>query len=183
MHRRYKAFDPDSKVIGQAIIAFSECTKADKIEPLLIKHGFTNIDPNAWYSVQTWLDILNDLTTPSNDNPMFDFISVGMKVGEIIRLPPEYDELAFVDALIKSGGRGYYMCHQGNVGKHSISQVSDQHIQVHINCPYPDDFMFGVYYAFAHRFKSPDKNITIAYDLSQPRRDDGGKITIINIMW
>jgi hypothetical protein len=55
---RYKSFDPDAQVVGQAMLGFRAAADQEMIEPLLEKYGLTDIQRDQWYPLQTWLDIL-----------------------------------------------------------------------------------------------------------------------------
>lgn len=184
MLQRYVSFDPNAEVVGRSILAFVQCTQSEEIAPYLEKYGLASVDPNAWYPVQTWLDVLSDIARQTATlDTMYDFVSIGMKLADVVPLPSEYTKVPFNEALMASGGKGYQMNHRGNVGEQTVTQIGDKHIQVRIRTPYPDDMFYGVYYGLARRFMPSGTNFTVAYDDSLPRRDQGGEVTVLNLVW
>jgi hypothetical protein len=126
MAGKYQAFDPNSEAIGSSLLGFIQCIRSKDIGPYLEKHGLTNIDPNGWYPVQTWLDVLSDLAEERPGQVMFDFVSVGMAVAAVIPLPEEYyASLPFEEALLASGGSGYKRNHRGDAGRRASHQDYD----------------------------------------------------------
>jgi hypothetical protein len=184
MAGKYQAFDPNSEAIGSSLLGFIQCIRSKDIGPYLEKHGLTNIDPNGWYPVQTWLDVLSDLAEERPGQVMFDFVSVGMAVAAVIPLPEEYyASLPFEEALLASGGSGYKRNHRGDAGEHSVEKVGEHHIKITIRTPYPDDLLYGVYYGLSRRFLPPGHHFTLQYDEETPRRDKGGEVTIMHLTW
>jgi hypothetical protein len=185
MAGRYQAFDPVSEVIGQAMLGFIRCAKYGEIYPFLEKHGLTNIDPDRWYLVQTWLDVLSDLAEARPNQAMSDFVSVGMAIAEVAPMSPVYDDgMPFGDAMVASSGGGYLRGHRGgDVGGHSAKKIDDNHIIVTTRTPYPDDVVYGVLYGMARRYLPDDASFTVKYDTETLRRDHGGEVTIFHIAW
>lgn len=182
MAGKYQAFDPNSQAIGTALLGFIQSARHKDLMPYLEKHSLTHIEPHKWYPVQTWLDVLSDLSEERPGETMFDFISVGMGIAKVVPLPEEYQSLPFEEALLASGGRGYKMNHRGDVGEHTIKKVGDNHITITIRTPYPDDLMYGVYYGLALRFLSSDTRFAFHYD-ERMRRDHGADVTVIHVIW
>lgn len=58
----FVAGKPNTEVIGQVVISFSENLESDVIAPILPKHGLDNIQPDQWYSHQAWMNLLKDLS-------------------------------------------------------------------------------------------------------------------------
>jgi hypothetical protein len=181
---KFTAFDPDSEVSGRSVLAFIHCTKYEEIAPYLEKQGLLEVDPDLWYPVQAWLDVLRDIAEEAEGlDMMFDFISIGMKIGEMAPLPPEWAELPLKDALLASSGAGYRMNHRGDVGEIAAREIGDRHIQIMFRTPYPDDLFYGTYYGIAQRFMPANLSFNLSYDPSEPRGDDGGERTILNLTW
>lgn len=180
MASKYQAFDPDSQAIGSSLLGFIRCVRHEVMQPYLEKHGLTDIDPKKWYPVQTWLDVLGDLSEERRGESMFDFVSVGMGIAEVIPLPPEYSSLPFGEALAASGGSGYKMNHRGDVGEHTVKKEGDKHFIITIRTPYPDDLLYGVYYGLARRFLPSGRHFTLRYD-EKARRDKGADVTIMHL--
>jgi hypothetical protein len=178
---KYTAFDPQSQVIGQSTLAFVQCVNSDEIRPFLAKHGFSQIEPDQWYPLQAWLDVLSDISTQGT-NAMFDFVSVGMKISELALLPPQMFQMPFEEAFLQFSTSGYYMNHRGNVGEVSIERVSPGHLRTTLRTPYPDDFLYGIQYGAARRFMPQAQPFTLEYDPNLPSREQGGETTVLHLI-
>lgn len=153
----YTSFDPEAKVIGQAMLGFSAVVEAKEMVPLLIKHGLTDVQPDQWYPLQKWLDLLTDLSqTPDKMSTMLIFIDIGSKVANNIFLPEEVlafiRQNGFVAFMVASASATYYRDHQGYVGKHQVEKISANHFKMTLQTPYPPDFWYGLCHGLAARF-------------------------------
>lgn len=179
---KYKVFDPHSEVIGQSVLAFIQCVNKDEIQPFLKKQGLTRIEPDRWYPLQTWLDVLSDIAT-GGGNAMFDFVSVGMKISEVAPVPPEMSQVPFETAILQFSPVAYRMSHRGDAGEMTLELVEAGHIQSAFRTPYPDDFLYGIQYGGVRRFLPHGKQFVVEYDENILRRDHGGEITITHLRW
>ncbi len=181
MSKYFESFDLNAEVIGQNMSAFVECINKDHILPFLEKHGLSQIDPQTWYPLQDWLNVLNDMLDAGG--AMFDFVSVGMKIADTAVYPPEVEGLPFADFVMMIP-QVYQMQHRhGDVGEEQARQLGDQHLQLYMRTPYPDDLAYGVVWGMARRFLPPGTHFVIAYDEAEPRCDQGGDHTILDIQW
>lgn len=183
MSRRYGSFDPHAEVVGQNVLAFIECSNRDNILPFLEKHDLGNIDPNQWYPLQRWLDVLSDLA--ENKGAMFDFVSIGVKIAETAVYPPEVEvgQVPFAD-LVMQIPQIYQIQHRnGDVGVERAEKIDQQHVRLIMRTPYPDDLAYGVVWGMARRFLPNHAKFRIAYDETELRRDQGGERTILDISW
>ena len=51
-----------------------------------------------------------------------------------------------------------------------------------LRMPHPDDFWFGAFYGLV-RHLIPEQTFSVYYDEHEPRREQGGAVTIIHIAW
>jgi hypothetical protein len=180
---KYQAFDPNTEIIGQNVLGFLECVNKDRVRPFLEKHGLTDIQPDAWYPLQTWLDVLSDMSEQAGGGAMMDYVGIGMKIAETAVYPPEYAGMSFEDILMQSDAT-YQMQHRGGyVGEQSTEKVGEGRLVLRLKTPYPDDLAYGVVYGQARQFLPPGTDFTIAYDEDAPRFDQGGDWTYIHITW
>ncbi len=179
---KYTSFDPNAEIIGQNMMAFINCLQQGNIVPILDKYDLTNIEPDKWYPLQAWLDVLSDIS--EKGSAMFDFVSIGMAISESAVLPPEVDKLPF-EVLILGLNDTYQMQHRnGDAGFLEVEKVEDKHIKITVNVPYPDDLEYGVAYGFARRFLPEGTVYNIKYDEEKTRREQGGEDdTVIHIRW
>jgi hypothetical protein len=180
---RYLAFDPQGEVRGAVMLRLIDCVRREEIAPFLQKHGLFAIEPEAWYPLQAWLDLLGDIRSASSENALFDFVCIGMKISERVKLPAGFEQLPY-EELVLSHDKIYQAQHRGgNVGSYSVEQAGDKHITLAVKTPYPDDLVYGVMCGEAQRFLPPGTRPAITFDERVPRRDQGGEVTVIHVRW
>ncbi len=178
----YQSFDPNTEFTGQATLAFIKNINHREIESILKKHHLDTIDPSSWYKVQDILDVMSDIS--NEDDSSANFVSIGMAAGQLAvdRMTPEQRATtveswlsAYADSMYDARHRG------GGAGKLTLTKESDQHLIIHMNSPYPDDIMYGLFYAFVRALRPPGKGFVLRYDEESPRRDLGGSVTLIHV--
>ncbi len=177
----YQAFDPQSEMTGQSVQGMIKNLLHDDIAKVLARHHLDNIDPNAWYRLQDLLGVLNDVTGQGVNSTSI-FVSIGMGAADLgyEGLPPQLKDISLEQFLAAYGAR-YRTLHHGDVGYVNFEKVSDDHFVLTTKVPYPDDMMYGVFYGFARHLKPKGKGVSVSYDSQQPRRDEGGDVTIIHV--
>ena len=183
MAKKYQAFDSAAEAKGYAMLGFVQCIRGEEIKPYLKKHGLSNVDPEGWYPIQKWLDVLSDLAEERPGEAMFDFVAVGMKIMEVAQFPPQLDSMPFEQVFIALADDYRTAQHRGNVGEIVNELVEEGHMKGTIRTPYPDDYWYGLFYGTARRFLPPGTHFIVKYDEDTPRRDEGGDVTIIHITW
>jgi hypothetical protein len=178
---RYISFDPEAKVIGLAMLGFRASADKGMIEPLLAKYGLTDIQPDQWYPLQPWLDILSDISEQVTDYiSMLTFVNIGVKVAANI---PHFDEMAremgIIDYLMAFGSAAYYRDHQGNVGSHVMEKVSANHVKLLVNTPYPPDFWYGIMYGITKKYC---QSFIIQYEDMAMRHYAPGETVVIHMI-
>lgn len=154
----FVAGTPQAEVIGQAVIAFSENLVSDQIAPLLPKHGLEDVDPEAWYPHQSWMNVLKDIQDMPGASTAF--VAFGRQVVKAAVMPPEMktipDVLNALHAIHHMNLRnipeeeGYY-----------IEQISPQHYRVHHNTPNPEDAIYGFIWGLAARFRGDGEEFSV----------------------
>jgi len=178
----YISFDPDAEVAGYSMRSLILCLNQEHIQPVLEKLGLTEIDPDEWYPLQTWLDVFNEMQAGSIST-MFDFVSIGMKVIELAKIPPDVANEDY-EAIVLRHNDTYHNQHRGgDIGEYRVEKVDEGHIRVAVRTPYPEDFAYGVLYGQARRFLPEDTRFVVSFDENLPRRSQGGEETIIHIEW
>jgi hypothetical protein len=186
---RYSSFSPGVQVLGQTMLAFIECINRDNIMPylsrqgLLGRHGLEPIRAEKWYPLQSWLYILSDLSEESGHSAMFDFVSIGMKMLETGLFPAEFHTLS-IEEVFQRWNDFYLMNHRGGDVGEFITEVIDKgHIRITARVPYPDDIFYGLFFAIARKFLPQGTRFVVEYSDEAPRRDEGGDITLYDIVW
>jgi hypothetical protein len=177
----YTSLDPNVEVIGQNMLSFIQNIQAEAIQPVLEKHGLLNVQPDTWYRLQDWLDVLSDLSTQSG--AMFNMVAIGTAISETALIPPEVAAMS-LEQFLFIVDNVYQMQHRnGDPGHIQTEQVADKHIKLTVRVPYPDDLEYGTTYGFVRRFLPKGTNFMVEYDPDTPRREQGGDATIIHVTW
>ncbi len=172
---------PDAQTVGRALIAFFNCINADQIRPILEKHGFAKLEPDEWYSANTFLQILDELSELPGvtDN----LVSIGMKISDSAEYPPEAMHMP-LRQILETANSGYEMNNRGkDIGWTRTEIIDDRHVKIHSRIPWPDDFMYGSIYGLARRFLPNDGHLTVRYEDLNNRRDNGGEETVYEVAW
>jgi len=157
---QFVAFDPKVEVIGTAIMSIAAGLGKTAL-PILSTHGLDTVDPDQWYSQQTWLDALKDIAM-GQYNAMFDLVAVGMAVPNTAVFPPDVNSM--VSALV-SIDAAYHMNHRGGeIGSYQISESTNDQLTVICRNPYPCDFDYGLIYSMARRFRPRNAQFTVYHD-------------------
>ncbi len=181
---RHLTCDPNVEVYGGGMQMFLLNLNAAEIAPYLEKHGLSNFQPDAWYPLERFLNVLNDLAATSN--VMSNYVAIGMAATkvDIESFPPEMLERMSLEDILASFGDLYVQQFRGgDVGGISTERIADQHYQViYREVPLPDHFLYGSVYAVARAF-SKGSDFSVWYDTDIQRMDEGGTQTIIHVQW
>lgn len=181
--KKYVSFDSSVEVNGATVLGFIQCVNRDNILPFLRARGLEHIEPDQWYPLQDYLDVLNDMADRAGGGAMMDFVSIGMKIAETSPFPPEFDELPFADVLVASN-TAYQMAHRnGDVGYTHAEKVAAGHVRLTMRMPYPSDLSYGVNWGMCRRYLPAGTQFTVTYDEDLPRFEEGGDETVIHIRW
>ncbi len=179
----YQSFEPTVEVSGRPMLGFIQGIGQQTIQPYLEKHKVTDINPTEWYPLQKWLDVLSDLAKERPGMQTVNFVSIGMKIAEVIQFPPGFEELPFEQKILGIADNYQRDHRQGDAGEQIGEIVEDHHIKLTVRTPYPDDVWYGVYYGACRRFCPPGVQYTVEYDKHELRLEQGGKATIVHILW
>lgn len=176
----YKLFHSDHEYLGQVLLDLENAVGGDRVRKIFEKHGLTNIEAQAWYPAQKFLDSLIDMS--SGSVPMMDFVSIGLKQVEMAIMPPEFASLPLIQ-ILGSMDAAYHLNNRGtDIGEIKCDVVDDKHVKMIFRVPQPDDIWYGVSYGYMRRLAGGVR-FTVTYDKETPRRDHGGEVTIIHIKW
>lgn len=178
----YRAFGPDAEVYGAAMLAFVNSINYTNFHSIMEQHGVVHVDPERWYPQQVWLDIFSDIASQSGGSS--NLVSIGMKIVDTAPMPPEIKSLPFKEIMLGFEQGSYRMNNRGkDIGGIETVVISDTHLVMVDKTPYPDDFIYGAYYAMARRFLPRGTDFSVKYDESIPRREYGGEATRVHISW
>ncbi|HEC23937.1 MAG TPA: hypothetical protein ENI95_13565 [Chloroflexi bacterium] len=173
--------DPDTELIGRSVLALFENIRYDMIKPILDKHGLNDVDPDGWYPLQDVLDILSDISEQGSG--LFDLVSVGISAARLSPIPPEVEALSLKEFLLLYPQLYPRRHRNGDAGEVLAEEAGERHVKMIFRTPYPDDLMYGLMYGFARRFLPKGTPITVFYDPDIRRSEEGGKFTVIHVVW
>ncbi|MGJ3237932.1 MAG: hypothetical protein ACFE0Q_04430 [Anaerolineae bacterium] len=176
----FEAASPDVMVIGQTMQAFIENVQADVIKPILEKHEITEINAEAWYPHQLWMDILQDIDETLGGNAQMAFVAFGRKVVEKAAMPLEINSIPAALNLL-------HTIHHMNLQNAPedegfiIEQISDKHYHVYENTPNPSDAMYGFIWGICARFRDGDEGFTVEIIANPKAESQPG--TLFDVQW
>jgi hypothetical protein len=177
----YQSFDPSTEVIGTSLVGFTKSMVHDNLTEILARYHLDKIDPQAWYPVQTLLDLFGEISNGVEPSPTF--ISLGVAVAQAgLQAMPAAAKAVTLEQFFASYNDLWQSRHRnGDAGYIKYEAISPNHLVLKFKTPYPDDILYGLIYAYARFFCPKDQTTSVAYDDHFPRRDLGGKETIIHI--
>ena len=172
---------PDTEVIGQIMLLYIDNLQAAHIFLLLEKYNLTDIQPDKWYRLKPWLDVINELST----QPGFtsNMVAVGLKVAEHAIASPEMAGVT-LGQMLEAWNTQFHAIHRhGEIGCVVTEKVHDKYYRTIHRHIYPDDLNYGLGYGFAHVCLPPGTNFTVWYENDDQRLDKGGEETVICVSW
>lgn len=172
---------PQAEVIGQVMMSYIDNIQAEEIRPLLEKYGVVNIEPEAWYKLQPWLNVINELSKQPNFTS--NMVAVGLKVAEYAVMPPEMKDVT-LDMILMGWNEHFYVNHRNaDLGHITTEKVADKHyLMTHCHV-YPDDLSYGLAYGFARIMLPKGTQFEVWYDKDYIRLDHGGDKTLLHVQW
>ena len=173
----YIAFDPNAEVIGQGVVAMVAAL-GDSAVLIFAKHGLADIDPDAWYPMQSNLDAFREVSK----GDFFNMVAVGMKTPDVALFPPEIDTVEKALTLL---GQAYQMNHRGGeIGEYTFTKTGERSGEMVCRNPYPSDFDYGLIYRLVQKFRPTDgEGFKVVRDDSIPNRTTGADACLYRITW
>lgn len=173
--------DPETQLTGQTVLSLITNINYQDIETIIEKHGLSQVDPQSWYSLQNVLNVLKEISVASGST--FNFVGIGVAAAQLATIPPEMENFT-LEQILQQYSKLYQMRHRGgNAGSITVEKISDSHLKIIMDTPYPDDVMYGVMYGYARRLLPAGTRVVVKYDDSQPRVGEGGTVTILHVIW
>ncbi len=149
--QKYVAHNPEAQVMGNTVLAFTQNMLANDIQDILEKYNITDIDPNAWYSQQVFLDAYRDIVS-NMQNATERLVAIGKATMAAVEFP---QDVQTPQDAIKILHQTYQMLHRNvpeSEGWDVIEHTPD-YLEVLFNAPYANDAAFGYLYTIANRLK------------------------------
>ena len=177
--QQFIASSPDQEVIGQIALGNTQNIRRDEIEPLLKKYGLQNIDPKHWYSHQKILDMYREIAS-GQTNVSENLVAIGMAGAKITPLPPEANTLV---AVIEFHTQFYQYIIRPVVEGEGVfvKRIDEQHYQIRLNSPYPNDLLYGYFWGLTNRFIPPSTVFSVHWTDNLNHATEPG--VIIDVKW
>jgi hypothetical protein len=177
----YHPFHPDHEFLGRVVLNLQTALGSGMVHDIFARHGLGDVDPEAWYPVQLWFDAINEIA--SSEAAMIDLVGLGMKSVQNVNISPEARAMPVSDYL-QGAAKTYPNVNRGtDIGEARGEVVDEHHVRMILRMPHPDDFWYGAYYSLMKQLLPPGTPFKVYYDKEIPRRELGGKETILHIEW
>jgi len=172
---------PDTEIIGQMMLPILNNLHAEEIRPFLVVHNLSEIDPEKWYKVKDFLDVLSDVAKAPGG--MTNMVAVGMSTANNMVLPADTPAPS-LPMVLAMWDQIHEQQHRGTpIGSVHTEKINDTYYRITHAHPYPDDLIYGLAYGMARRFLPKGTQFQVRYNTDLPRKDEGGDATVIDITW
>lgn len=177
---QFTATYPEHTIAGSVICALvaSICDKLNEIEDILIEHQLQNPTPDAWYSMQDYVEVLQAIAKKMGPHGLFD---IGKKILGQGQIPAQdlQEALQYFDSLHHTEAKGensYYR----------LLSYSEDKKEAHIECrnPFPCYFDRGVLTTMFRNFQRQSiQSVHVALDNHRPNRLAGADVSYYTVLW
>ncbi|MFY9260670.1 MAG: hypothetical protein WAO71_09205 [Gallionella sp.] len=179
---QFIAFDKNVEILGLPILttleSFPAYYRAD-IERLLLENNLVNLAPDKWYKLQSYLNVLKEISTNYGENTLFN---VGVEVFGKLPFPPGMTLKSALTAI-----EVVFNAHHRNGYAGEIKLVFDEQAQkavMELKAATPCHLERGIITAAARRFIPPNaKFIDVQLDKSKKSRLNGADSSFYIITW
>lgn len=158
--RPFEASTATAEVLGQTVLAFSTGDHAAAIRPLLPLYGLDQVEPDAWYPHQSWLNVLRDISLRPDGETLL--IAFGRQVVNRAVLPSPQTGIVS-------------MLHQINIIHHmnlrnilpeegyTIQVINEKRYLVYHNTGNPIMAIYGFISELVNRSKGPTETVSVQH--------------------
>ncbi|MEM9955196.1 MAG: hypothetical protein AAF846_26545 [Chloroflexota bacterium] len=140
-----------AEVSGANVSVLLNNMRAESLKPLLVQHGFEDLDTDNWYSQQAFLDVIKEIEQQLSYE---ELVAIGISGADVLELPAEVTD---VYQLLPSIVAGYGLHHR-NVPEDEGYRIEETGTEVKIVCniPYPPFVLFGYVYGLVRRLRGEE---------------------------
>lgn len=168
-----------NETLGRTILSLLEAMGPfrRKGERILADAGIQEVDPAAWYPLDTWVSVLRTIEKQIGPKTLE---RAGRKIAEHAEIPPGVDSF---EKLLAGFGIAYGMNNRGpGAGSISCRVLGDRHAQIQFNTPYPCEFERGVVQGFFSVFRDSSARL-LEMEHTEECRDAGGASCSYALTW
>lgn len=175
--KKLQVFSPNAEVRGRAVNGLVTSILHEQFEPVLRRHGLSQVDPHTWYPQHRILNVMKDIANNVTD-PLV-MVSIGTKMIENTLMAPFHHIEEVVHALAYI----HAVNHRNLAGQEGITvrQAGHHHLEVINATPYPDDFMYGYFFGVVACFRPTNSRPVITY--RTPNSSNSDHNMVYDIIW
>ena len=177
---QFTATHQQSTVAGSIICALvaSIYDKRNEIEDILIAHQFENPMPDAWYSMQNYVQVLQAIAQKKGPHWLFD---IGKKIPEQGQIQAQdlQEALQYFDSLHHTQATGEHTYYR-------LLSYNEDKKEAHVECrnPFPCHFDRGVLTSMFRNFRGNSvQSVHVALDNHRPNRLAGADVSYYTVLW
>jgi hypothetical protein len=150
MFKLFQAKSPEIEVDGRTIIAdISGMLVSSVAMHLISSEGMDMVHPQAWYPMQTWLNIYRKIQENLGDDTLY---SIGRRIPYTADFPDDQmndvpSALAAIDVSYQNSHRG------GEIGHYKFIERGRDDYEIHADTPYHNEFNLGIISALVERYR------------------------------
>jgi hypothetical protein len=170
----------ESVVSGSLICALvaSIADKSHEVEDILTAHNLQAPQPAAWYSLQSYLQVLQDISKKMGPHWLFN---IGKNILAQATLPTHdlQEILQYIDALHQPDATGKNMYYK-------LLSYSEDQKEAHVECrnPFPCYFDRGILTSVFRNFQRNDvQSVHVTLDNHLPSRLAGAPVSYYTVLW
>lgn len=176
--KKFEAPDAKTEVAGSSLLAFVKNSNSDELQPILMRAGLHEIDPQGWYPMQNWLTVFRTIAEEHNGNSMFDFVSIGIALAHTMPLPPQINTF---QAAITALPQGYNMSHRNGYPGEFVIEHEDNLIRIIKRTPYPDELTYGLLWGLVRRYAPKPGDVRVVN--LDPFREQWRDQAVFEVSW
>ncbi|SDJ67884.1 hypothetical protein SAMN05216226_10771 [Halovenus aranensis] len=163
---------------GAAVLSFINGVPApfrDKARTVLASHGIEDIEPDSWYSQQSYLNAFEHVVEEMGDATLQE---IAKSTPENAEWPPDVETPA---EALDSIDDAYHMNHRGgDIGYYEVEEHDDRTVIMECKTPYPCDYDKALVKRTAELFSDEVIQLT---EVGDQCRADGGEQCRYEVTW
>lgn len=180
---QFKVFSSNNEVSGWMLRVALEATPIQdgKVREIFKKHRMLYLDNSKWYSMQGYLDAIQEVYQSYGPNLLFQ---IGKQVLKNSRIPGEANNL---EVALNQLDYLYQYNHRGNeIGYYRLLNFNKERKEAQVECrnPYPCYLDRGILTSLSKTFKPMGASlIHVELNSDFPSRLSGNDRSFYNIIW
>ena len=179
----YESFDSRAEVKGVEVTSIVQAADhlstvfGERIEEICAAHGLASVQPESWYALQSYLDVIRTVAEQVGEKAVF---YIGKQLPELTEWPSGVETV--VEGMESISG-AYETVHRGgDVGYYRVESVGDGELRLRCKNPYPCALDRGVIRGTGEQFSPPTAYVDLV-ERGGRCRADGGDECVYEVTW